>query len=454
MAGSESLNCPFCSVQQAEFGQLQLHIARKHPDTDTKSRKSPELTDAEVAQLLAFDEAGIPSELAFETTDSSPTPPDSEQWIECPCGERIPLEDHDLHAHMHDLENMGTEATREPASDSDSPTQSTTQPLHKRSTSNGRLFPLFDVANWKKQSTSGAAESKTGTRLGKSELGPYAYENQMPDHLRRLIQSTPSTSQYLTYNGFELRVDILQNETTNLVTTLKKLSEADRSIRSGAGHFCHPGVNHVGKLPREGGFCGYRNIQMLISYIRSCKEAPGHAKFGGKLPTIIQLQDMIENAWSHGYNSNGKLETGGIRGTRKHIGTSEAQALFQRFNIPCEAEAIRTQGGHKAADQLIERMKLHFSVSDSPPVYLQHKGHSMTVVGWEDDSRSSNGPRESYGVLIIFDPMFNVSKGLKALAARGGRYERETALLRAHRYGRGHFKRYNEFELLILDRPA
>ena len=454
MSGEESLNCPFCPVQQDEFGQLQLHIARRHPDADSKSRKSAELTDAEVAQLLAFEEAGIPSDVAFETTDSSATPPESDQWIDCHCGERIPLEDYDLHAQMHDLENMGTAATRDSTPEPDYHVRSTARSKHKTSSSNGRLFPLFDVANWKKQSSPDSTETKTGTRLGKSELGPYAYENQMPDHLKRLIMSTPSTPQYLTYNGFELRVDVLQNETTNLVTTLKKLSEADRSVRSGAGHFCHPGVNHVGKLPCEGGFCGYRNIQMLVSYIRGCKEAPGHSRFSGKLPTIIQLQDMIENAWAHGYNSNGRLETGGIRGTRKHIGTSEAQALFQSLRIPCEAEAIRTQGGQKAADQLTERMKLHFSVPDSPPVYLQHKGHSMTVVGWEDDSRSSNGPRESNGVLIMFDPMFNISKGLKALAARGGRYERETALLRAHRYGRGHFKRYNEFELLILDRPA
>ena len=454
MGGQESLNCPFCPVQQDEFSQLQLHIARKHPDADKKSQKSAELTDAEVAQLLAFEEAGIPSDLAFETTDSSATPPESDQWVDCHCGERIPLEDHELHAQMHDLENMGTEATRDSTPESDCHVPSTASSKHKKSSSNGRLFPLFDVANWKKQSSPDSVEPKTGTRLGKSELGPFAYENQMPDHLKRLIMSTPSTPQYLTYNGFEMRVDVLQNETTNLVTTLRKLSEADHSVRSGAGHFCHPGVNHVGKLPREGGFCGYRNIQMLVSYIRSRKGAAGHLRFSGKLPTIIQLQDMIENAWSHGFNSNGKLETGGIRGTRKHIGTSEAQALFQSMKIPCEAEAIRTRGGQKAADQLIERMKLHFSVPDSPPVYLQHKGHSMTVVGWEDDSRSSNGPRESNGVLIMFDPMFNISKGLKTLAARGGRYERETALLRAHRYGRGHFKRYNEFELLILDRPA
>lgn len=38
---------------------------------------------------------------------------------------------------------------------------------------------------------------------------------------------------------------------------------------------------------------------------------------------VLELQDMIERAWDMGFNSHGRIATGGIRGTRKHIGTSE-----------------------------------------------------------------------------------------------------------------------------------
>lgn len=40
-------------------------------------------------------------------------------------------------------------------------------------------------------------------------------------------------------------------------------------------------------------------------------------------PSVLELQDMIERAWDMGFNSHGRIAMGGIRGTRKHIGTSE-----------------------------------------------------------------------------------------------------------------------------------
>lgn len=66
----------------------------------------------------------------------------------------------------------------------------------------------------------------------------------------------------------------------------------------------------------------YRNIQMMISYIQNA-QADGFDCFPGKLPTIVKLQDMIEYSWDAGFGSVARLETGGIRGTRKYIGTPE-----------------------------------------------------------------------------------------------------------------------------------
>jgi len=73
-----------------------------------------------------------------------------------------------------------------------------------------------------------------------------------------------------------------------------------------------------------GGFCGYRNIQMISSYIIAA-EYHGHEVFEGKIPTIFEIQDHIENAWDNGINANGRVETGGIRGTRKYIGTPDVR---------------------------------------------------------------------------------------------------------------------------------
>jgi zinc finger-containing ubiquitin peptidase 1 len=61
---------------------------------------------------------------------------------------------------------------------------------------------------------------------------------------------------------------------------------------------------------------------MMISYINAT-ESQGFHHFQGKIPTIFQIQDLIEHAWDLGINAQCRLETGGIRGTRKYIGTPE-----------------------------------------------------------------------------------------------------------------------------------
>ncbi len=61
---------------------------------------------------------------------------------------------------------------------------------------------------------------------------------------------------------------------------------------------------------------------MMCSYIIDA-ESQGHEVFGKNIPTIFQIQEYIEHAWDVGINSQGRIETGGIRGTRKYIGTPD-----------------------------------------------------------------------------------------------------------------------------------
>ncbi len=68
---------------------------------------------------------------------------------------------------------------------------------------------------------------------------------------------------------------------------------------------------------------------MLVSYINGV-QSQGFYHFHGKLPTIFEIQDYIERAWDLGINAQGRLETGGIRGTRKYIGTPEV-SLYISF---------------------------------------------------------------------------------------------------------------------------
>jgi hypothetical protein len=75
-----------------------------------------------------------------------------------------------------------------------------------------------------------------------------------------------------------------------------------------------------------GGFCGYRNIQVLTSHLIAT-HATGWEQLGDDIPNIFQIQDLIETAWDRGYNARGRAETGGIKGTRKYIGTPEVRTF-------------------------------------------------------------------------------------------------------------------------------
>lgn len=169
-------------------------------------------------------------------------------------------------------------------------------------------------------------------KLQRSGLGPYANEKQMPSWLRKLLKNGAkrTRSTRIAPDGTLYEHESVENETPGIVPVLARLCEQDKSV--GRAFLCNPNVYHVSKMSMEGGFCGYRNIQMLISYIREC-HCPGHEHFSGPLPTILQLQDMIERAWDLGFNSVGRLETGGIRGTRKFIGTLEVRLAYQRRKL-------------------------------------------------------------------------------------------------------------------------
>jgi hypothetical protein len=108
-----------------------------------------------------------------------------------------------------------------------------------------------------------------------------------------------------------INAEASRNKLTGVIPILASILEQDSRVET--AYLCDDATTQVYKLAAEGNhFCAYRNIQMLLFHERH---------------TIPELQEMIEKAWDEGYNSHGRIETGGIQGTRKHIGTSEVVAL-------------------------------------------------------------------------------------------------------------------------------
>jgi hypothetical protein len=146
----------------------------------------------------------------------------------------------------------------------------------------------------------------------------------MPQWLHDQLDAGPKITvvNRIGRDGRLIKQEQVQNETPGIIPILAQLSALDRNVEE--AYYCHPSVVHVGKTPKEGSFCGYRNIQMLLSYIQGAK-AQGHEEFPGRMPGILKLQEIIEDAWDKGINHVGKVQTGGIRDTRKYIGTPEVR---------------------------------------------------------------------------------------------------------------------------------
>lgn len=136
----ECLRCPYCDFSTYDFGNLETHCWDAHtsqqeehpgPRTNKQSKPHPPLNDFELAQLLAFEEAGLPPELALQDGFKEPSPfPRQEEegtegsrsplphatpndddlhkqsWIGCVCGERVHFLELDAHADMHAQENL------------------------------------------------------------------------------------------------------------------------------------------------------------------------------------------------------------------------------------------------------------------------------------------------------------------------------------------------------------
>lgn len=158
--------------------------------------------------------------------------------------------------------------------------------------------------------------------------------------------------------------------------------------------------------------------------------------FGGSVPDVQSLQRELERLWSLGYDPEGRRQMGGfVLGTRKWIGTSEACVLLRGQAVRCNILAFRGggEGGNQpdavsAASAVVERARRHFHggldknstgncqnatdvaedltgrgvvLSSQPPLYLQHDGHSRTVVGIQR-RREAGGRCTDF--LLVLDP--------------------------------------------------
>ncbi|XP_029360089.1 zinc finger-containing ubiquitin peptidase 1 isoform X2 [Echeneis naucrates] len=172
----------------------------------------------------------------------------------------------------------------------------------------------------------------------------------------------------------------------------------------------------------KGWGCGYRNLQMLIScllrvdmYLPYLQERV--------VPSIPQLQRMIEEAWRAGLDPQGASHFNQkLQGTRAWIGATEIYSLLISLGISAHIiDFHRPTGPRDTHPQLFDWVKQYYcdpsrssrlppSVIQTslPPLYLQHEGHSRSIVGLEQKKNGSL-------CLLVLDPGSSSSDTSKLL---------------------------------------
>lgn len=217
----------------------------------------------------------------------------------------------------------------------------------------------------------------------------------------------------------------------NLVPWLERCIEQERRRRSRG--FLSSHVQHSSCVPGQdmGWGCGWRNIQMMCSYLLHRDECAAEALcFGlGRIPSIGELQDYLEMAWDAGFDVEGARQLGNrVKGTAKWIGTTECAALLRLFGFRARIADFRITGSNK--ESLLDWVWSYFSqgretdphlptvVCFKSPLYFQHEGHSRTIIGVEKLTRPPSTVEETS--LLVLDPNVSMQSIHNALESASG----------------------------------
>ncbi|KAI1398127.1 DUF1671-domain-containing protein [Hypoxylon fuscum] len=439
-------HCPFCGFSDSAEYAILLHIEVHHAEGT-----SPFVVAGEVSRPAIPNEGGM--SCCVDADEGG-------QWVECPvdgCGELLALSQLEDHVELHATEQSEDGLSVSPSSSSsvDDSDLDVKKPPKQQSSIRAYLSPYGHAQHRPAGGPSvhkvaaptpasvplpKPADMKEIKKLGESDLGRYHNEDQMPKKLVNLLKK----HNYLSSQG--------------VIPVLEQLLR--QSHETQYAYICHPVAQHIWKLRGEGSFCGYRNIQMLISYlvgVSSSSAPPGAAAFAGNIPDIFRIQDLIEAAWDMGVNAKGRIETGGVKGTRKFIGTPEAGAIFVSLGIPCEIQGFRNSAkdeARAAETRLYDAVEQYFATAPNvnardkvrsttrAPLYFQHRGHSMTIVGIEKQRKG--GVRN----LLVFDPSYSDPSGVTRYIGRKFEHASPERVLKLYRRGPKYLGKYREFELL------
>ncbi|XP_055919660.1 zinc finger-containing ubiquitin peptidase 1-like [Eupeodes corollae] len=406
------LQCPLCPYTSDNANILEIHINRSHFDPLSPSVNGSSVASINFNNMLTgqrcpicndiFESAALELHVNIEHRDilspEKANPSDivsGEQVVNiCPvCNkqfDRMKSQEMELHIETHFPRSPQTK------------TESTLDMVEKKIREQKEFdmlraqYGMDDQGNFREQS----AEAM--------QRAVYAGEMSVADYYERQVGLRAAES-----HG----IDDGTSCTKSVASRVLALSSSSPGVIKSL--LCSAVDHYASSYGDKGWGCGYRNLQMLFSsllqntsynevlYSAWGKRSPSRTA----IPSISRLQKMVEAAWAQGFDVQGSEQLGcKLYNTRKWIGATEIVTVLSWLRINCQLidfhRPTSQDGRHPElfnwVQEYFEQRRVH-----TPPLYLQHQGHSRTIVGIEQ--------RATGLTLLVLDP----SHGPRQVAALG-----------------------------------
>ncbi|CAH1638998.1 unnamed protein product [Spodoptera littoralis] len=399
---SSSYQCPICEREFAHANEIEVHVNVEHRDI-----LSPQKADQ-------VDNASCNEDVVM--MEESPV-------SNCPvCCQPLPLSQHELIQHIEEHFERGEEC-------------GTTSGLSaaEREAQRNREEHEFQMLR---------------AQYGMEEDDEEGYTHRATNSLKRAVYSGALSVAGYYERSLGLRraaasgTDTGSSRTTGLLERIAQLNAQNPSIVK--TYLCSAVDHYASTYGDRGWGCGYRNMQMVLSSL--LRHPPYWALLGATLdrdrdhavPSIPRLQLLVERAWQLGFDTQGSEQLGSkLYNTRKWIGACEVVTVLSSLRIRCQLidfhKPTSADGSHPALFDWVLRYFQDDPAGFKAPLYLQHQGHSRTIIGYEKH-------KDGKATLLVLDPSHSPAqvRQLWAGEAAGGAalrlLRRGAAALRARQY--------------------
>ncbi|KAJ8686629.1 hypothetical protein QAD02_022423 [Eretmocerus hayati] len=371
-------NCPICVTTFPNASDLELHVNIEHKDILSPAKATSPYSDV--------------------ATSSSETP-------SCPvCSSKSFKTSEELTAHIEDhFTKQGTPSPLTPDASTD---RMLARDMERREKEVRKLREQREFALLQAQygmDNQGNFREQSVTNM---QRAVYAGEMSVADYHEKQIELRAAES---------CGIDDGSSCSRGLVPKVRAISQACSNVVN--TWMCSTVDHYAVSYGDKGWGCGYRNTQMLISSLlqhtgyndlifKAWSSGASNSSFyenpqRTSVPSISRLQKMIEWAWAQGFDTQGAEQLGSkLVNTRKWIGATEVVTFFSSLRIRCQMvdfhKPTSSDGSHP---EMFRWVLKYFQKQDDfkPPLYLQHQGHSRTIIGVEQ-------LRDGSIIMLVLDP--------------------------------------------------